>query len=153
RRPRVTSWMIVTSPENFATTRRRRFTVQGVKRRHARLAARIAPGDGVCWYVTGAGRFAAVAAVASPGFEGTTPLWVSVGQPDAYPWRFRLSRARAVDPQRGPAASTLAPELRFTRKWPAAHWRLAFQGNLHEIADEDLGLIARAIHRSAKMES
>jgi len=43
-----------------------------------------------------------------------------------------------------PAAS-LAGRLAFTRRWPRAHWRLAFQGNLHEIGRRDFGVIERAL--------
>jgi hypothetical protein len=29
----------------------------------------------------------------------------------------------------------------YARKWPAANWTLAFQGNVHEIGEEDYRLI------------
>jgi hypothetical protein len=31
------------------------------------------------------------------------------------------------------------------KKWPAEHWKLAFQGNLHRIPDEDFDTLRRAI--------
>jgi len=34
-------------------------------------------------------------------------------------------------------AREIALGLEFTKKWPPEHWRLAFQGNLHEIPESD----------------
>ena len=31
--------------------------------------------------------------------------------------------------------------MEYTKKWPVEHWRLAFQGNLHQIPPEDYELI------------
>jgi len=141
--------MVVTTPENYAATRRRRFTIQGVRSRHRRRAETIAPGDRVCWYLVGVGGFAATATVASPVFEGREPIWVSPGRPDPYPWRFRI-RPDAVRPvDRAVPARDLVSRLRFVRPWPAAYWRLAFQGNLHRIPAADFALIERAVARPA----
>jgi hypothetical protein len=139
--------MIVTTADNFARTRARRFTVQGVKARHRRMAGRIAPGDRVCWYLVGVAGFVATATVTSPVYEDATPIWVSTGRPDPYPWRFRIARdvVRTVGAV-VPAASLVA-RLAFTRRWPAAHWRLAFQGNLHEMGARDFAVIERALAR------
>jgi hypothetical protein len=119
--------MIVTSPANYERTRARRFRQQGVKRRHRRRAERMSPGDGICWYVTGAQTFAAT------------------GAPDLYPWRVRVAKEKAVRPERGVPAAALVPKLAFVRKWPRASWHLAFQGNLHELPASDFALIARAL--------
>jgi hypothetical protein len=139
--------MIVTTADNFARTRARRFTVQGVKARHERRAERIAPGDRVCWYLVGVAGFVATATVRSSAYEDRTPIWVSTGRPDPYPWRFRIARdvVRAVA-DAVPAAS-IVERLSFVRRWPAAHWRLAFQGNLHEIGARDFAVIERALAR------
>jgi hypothetical protein len=137
--------MVVTTADNFARTRARRFTVQGVKARHRRKAELIAPGDRVCWYLAGVGGFVATATVTSPVYLDTRPIWVSTGRPDPYPWRFRIARdlARRVD-DAIPAAS-IVDRLAFARRWPRAHWRLAFQGNLHEIGRRDFAVIERAL--------
>jgi hypothetical protein len=139
--------MLVTTPDNYGRTRARRFTVQGVKARHKRKAERIAPGDRVCWYLVGVAGFVATATVTSPAFEDRTPIWVSssTGRPDPYPWRFRLARGLVRDPADAVPAASLADRLAFTRRWPRAHWRLAFQGNLHEIGRRDFAVIERAI--------
>jgi len=35
------------------------------------------------------------------------------------------------------------------RKWPAEHWTLAFQGNVHLVPEEDCRLIRAAIEATA----
>jgi hypothetical protein len=137
--------MLVTTPDNYGRTRARRFTVQGVKARQKRKAERIAPGDRVCWYLVGVAGFVATATVTSPAFEDRTPIWISTGRPDAYPWRFTIARDLVRDPADAVAAASLADRLAFARRWPRAHWGLAFQGNLHEIGRRDFAVIERAI--------
>ena len=138
--------MLVTTPDNYRRTRARRFTVQGVKARHRRNAGHIAPGDRVCWYLVGAhGGFVATATVTSPAFIDTRPIWISTGRPDPYPWRFKIARDVVRDVDQAIPAASLVDRLAFTRRWPPAHWRLAFQGNLHEIGRRDFGVIERAL--------
>ncbi|MBI3522051.1 MAG: EVE domain-containing protein [Chloroflexi bacterium] len=139
--------MIVSSERNFIATRRRRFTVQGIKSRHRARAARIAPGDRLCWYVTGRAVFAATATVRSPVFVGRERIWISDGKPDPYPWRVRIAKDAAVPPRRGVPAGSLRGRLRFVKR-REPHWTLAFQGNLHELVAADFALIERAV-RSA----
>ncbi len=140
--------MLVTTADNYRRTRARRFTVQGVKARHRRKAERIAPGDRVCWYVVGpAGGFVAAATVTSPVFLDATPIWVSTGRPDRYPWRFKIARDVARAAGDAIPATSIVDRLAFTRRWSRAHWQLAFQGNLHEIGRRDFGVIERALGR------
>ena len=137
--------MLVTTADNYGRTRARRFTVQGVKARHRRKAERIAPGDRVCWYLVGISGFVATATVTSPAFEDRKPIWISTGRPDPYPWRFRIARGVVRGPDEAIPAASLVSRLAFTRKWPRAHWQLAFQGNLHEIGRRDFAVIERAL--------
>jgi len=141
-------WMIVSSPGNYERTQKLRFTQQGVKSAYLRYVEKMAPGDGMVWYVTGVGTFAATAEIASPFFESKKKIWVSEGRPDEYPWRVKIKNAHAVAPEGGVRAATLVPKLRFVKKWPAAHWRLAFQGMLHELPAADFALIDRALAKA-----
>jgi hypothetical protein len=138
-------WMIVMSPENFARTKGLRFTQQGMKSRHKSKAERMAPGDGLCWYVTGVQAFAGTATITSPYFESHEKIWVSDGKPDDYPWRVKIRKENVVAPESGVPAESLVSKLRFVRKWPKKNWHLAFQGNVHELPAEDFALIARAV--------
>ena len=62
--------------------------------------------------------------------------------------RVKTKKTHAVAPEAGVPAMSLVSKLRFVRKWPKAHWRLAFQGNLHELPREDFALIARAMAKA-----
>ena len=167
-------WMIVTSPDNYERTRKLRFTQQGVKSRHRRKAERMAPGDRVCWYLTGIQSFAATATITSPYFEGSEPIWVSGKEEergaapprratppavsgsrgaaarssktgDTYPWRFKIKKDHAVDPGRAITAESLLAKLAFVKRWPKRYWRLAFQGNVHELDAKDFDVIEAAV--------
>ena len=137
--------MVVTTPENYRRTRARRFTVQGVKSRYRRMTERIAPGDRLCWYLVEVGGFVATATVTSPVFEERRPIWVSTGRADPYPWRFRIARGVVRDLDDAIPAAAIVDRLAFVRRWPRTHWRLAFQGNLHEIGRRDFAVIERAL--------
>ena len=137
--------MIVTTADNYARTLSRRFTLQGVKAHHRRRAERIAPGDRVCWCLVDIGGFVATATVTSPAFEDSAPIWLSTGRPDRYHWRFRIARGIVRDAAAAVPAASLVGRLGFARRWPRAHWRLAFQDNLHEIGRRDFGVIERAL--------
>jgi hypothetical protein len=54
-----------------------------------------------------------------------------------------LPAAEVVD------AEPLARQMEYAKKWPAANWTLAFQGNVHLIADGDYQLIRNEIERAA----
>ena len=175
----MTSWMIVTSPDNYERTRKLRFTLQGVKSRHRRKAERMAPGDRICWYLTGVRSFAATGTITSRFFEGTEPIWVSEkknerravhpqgARPpalsasrgeaerlsktgDLYPWRFNIRKDHALDPESAVQATSLLGALAFVKRWPPQHWSLAFQGNVHELVDADFAAIERAIERAER---
>ncbi len=146
----MTNWMIVTSADNYERTRKLRFTVQGIKSRHRRKAERMAPGDRVCWYLTGTQGFAATATIASPYFEGSEPIWVSEKTGDTYPWRFKIKKDHALDADHAVAATSLLPQLRFVKRWPSEHWRLAFQGNVHELEEHDFSVIEDAVIASER---
>ena len=146
----MTNWMVVTSRDNYARTEALGFEVQGVKSRHRRKAERMAPGDRVCWYLTGIQGFAATATLTSASFEGAEAIWVSEKTGDTYPWRFRIAKDHALRAEAAIPALSLLPRLGFVKKWPAAHWRLAFQGNLHELDDVDFAIVERAIVAAEK---
>jgi hypothetical protein len=151
--PEPTHWMIVTSPENFATTKRLRFTMQGVKSRHRRKAERMRPGDRLTWFLTGVQAFAGAATIASTFWEDHAPVWVSKKADEDYPFRFKIRKEIVLDEDHWVPARSLLPKLRFVKKWPAEHWRLAFQGNVHELIPEDFRTIERAISKAATAET
>lgn len=141
-------WIIVGSPDNFARTADLGFTVQGLKSRHRKKAEKMAPGDRLAWYLTGIKGFAGTATIESPFFESHDRIWTS-GDPkkaaEDYPFRVRIAPDLILGADHALPAEPIARKMRYASKWPAANWTLAFQGNVHEIGEEDFALIHDAV--------
>jgi hypothetical protein len=132
------TWILTGSPENFAATRERGFRLIGMKERRRNQALAMEPGDRIVFYLTQVGRFAGTARVAGALFEDRTPVWPGKpGNPDPYPWRFAIQPEVVLDEADWVAAEALKEDLEHVRKWPAEHWRLAFQGQLRTVSDAD----------------
>uniref|UniRef100_A0A7C2ZYC8 EVE domain-containing protein n=2 Tax=Thermorudis TaxID=1649508 RepID=A0A7C2ZYC8_9BACT len=141
-------WIVVGSPENFEATRQHGFTVQGFKSRHRKKAEQMKPGDKLVYYLTGEKAFAAIATVTSTSFEDHTPIWRSKDpkkQAEDYPWRVKIEPEIVLPEGEHVPAEPVARQMQYTRKWPAEHWTLAFQGNLHRIDEGDFELIRKAL--------
>jgi len=139
-------WMIVTSPDNFNKTRELKFTVQGFKSRHRKKAEKMQPGDPLIYYITGEAAFAGICEIASPHFESHDIIWTSPGKPDEhYPWRVKIKKVHIPADSARVRAETLKDDLQYVRKWPAAHWKLAFQGNVHLLPEADYDIIKKAL--------
>jgi hypothetical protein len=143
-----TYWIIVGSPENFGRTAELGFTIQGIKSRHRKKAERMAPGDKIVYYVTGQKVFAGVSTIESTYFESHERIWRS-GDPkkeaEDYPFRVQISPDVILDEADYVAAEGVARRMTYVSKWPAENWTLAFQGNVHEIGEDDYRLIREAI--------
>lgn len=141
-------WIIVGSPENFATTRANGFTIQGIKSRHRKKAEQMRPGDRLAWYVTGVKAFAGVGSITSEAFEDHTPIWKSTNknrEAEDYPWRFHIHAATVLPMGEYVEAEPIARNMTYVGKWPAANWTLAFQGNVHKVDESDFALIESAV--------
>lgn len=145
-------WMIVTSKENFEATRARNFTVQGVKSRHRKKAMEMQPGDRLIYYITGIQQFAGIAEVTSAFFEDDEAIWKSKGKKkdEIYPWRVQIRPEQILDEGDWVGSEVFKDKLEHIRKWPAEHWKLAFQGNVHKLPASDYQTIserlASAVH-------
>jgi hypothetical protein len=150
----VAYWIIVGSPDNFEATKRIEFRVQGMKSRHRRKAERMVEGDKLVWYVTGDQAFAGYATITGEYFEDHEPVWSSGRKKDEdYPWRVPIRKEQVLARDRWVPAEGLARKMAYVSKWPAEHWRLAFQGNVHEIGEDDFELIRSAIDKAAAGEA
>lgn len=146
--PLSSYWIVVGSLDNYRRTAERGFTVQGFKSRHRKKAERMAPGDKLIWYVTGVKALAGVATITSPFFESHERIWES-GDPkkaaEDYPYRVEIAPDLVLPEGEFVEAEPIARQMAYATKWPAANWTLAFQGNLHEIGENDYRLIRDAI--------
>ena len=141
----MSSWMVVTSADNFQRTIDLGFVKQGFKaRQRKKVMEQMEPGDDLLYYVTGVQVFAATARITSVGFEEHELIWTSKPGED-YPWRVEVRPDRVVVERDWIPTSEIAPGLEYVQKWPAEHWKLAFQGNLHRIPDEDFATVRAAL--------
>jgi predicted RNA-binding protein len=146
-------WIVVSSPDNWQRTADRGFTVQGLKSRHRKKAELMHPGDKIVSYVTGAKAFAGVLTITSDYYEEhDNPIWVSGNKKRAdedYPFRVRVEKDVWLPEGELVDAEPLARQMEYARRYPAANWTLAFQGNVHPISESDYALIRAAIDEAA----
>jgi len=144
-------WIVVGSPDNFEIARRRGFDIFGFKSSRRREASEMKPGDKLVFYLTGVMKLAGIATVDSPYFEDHTPVWRSEKKPgEDFPFRVRVKPDVLLDEPNYLDVREIGPRLAYTKKWPAEHWRLAFQGNLHQIPREDYQLIIAEMREPAR---
>lgn len=144
------TWILTGSLENFAATREQGFRVIGMKERRRNLAEQFVPGDLIVFYLTKIQAFGGIVRVTGEMYEDRTKIWPGKpGQADPYPWRFETEPVLVLDEEQFVPAGELAADLEHVRKWPAAHWTLAFQGQLRTISDADARLLEERIAAAA----
>lgn len=140
------TWVLTGSPENFAATREHGFALIGLKEGRRNFAQQIEPGDRIVLYLTQRMAFAAAIVVTGELFEDCTPVWPGKpGKADSYPWRFATEPEVVLDEADWVAAESLASSLEHVRKWPAEHWKLAFQGQIREVSAADADVLMQAL--------
>ena len=83
-------------------------------------------------------------------FEDHDPIWSSGKKKDEdYPWRVPIGKGVSLPREGWVPAEGLARKLTYVQKWPAEHWRLAFQGNVHEISESDFEILRSEIDKAA----
>jgi len=144
------TWILTGSPENFAVTRERDFSVIGLKERRRRQALEIEQGDRIVFYLTRVMAFAASVRIAGELYEDRTPVWPGKpGRPDPYPWRFATEPEWILEEHAWIEAESLVEQLEHIRKWPREHWKLAFQGQLRALGDADAELLSTLLAGAA----
>ena len=136
-----THYIVVTSPENWAKTAERGWTVLGLKSTKPGQAAGFKPGDKVIAYATGIKKFIGAVEVTSEMFVDHTPIWGSAKKPgEDYPNRLETRPLIVLDEDEYLDAFALARRLEYAQKW-GDHISLAFQGNIRPIPKADFDLI------------
>ncbi len=138
----MTNWLLVSSRENFETSRARGFDIAGMKSRHRKKAERVAPGDRVLFYLTVIKSIGGMAEVTGPVFEDDAHIWDSNKPHEEYPFRFPIHMVSARPAGDYLPLTPLILALEYPKRWPAANWTLAFQGNVHVLSDADFDIIA-----------
>ncbi|MFQ5893119.1 MAG: EVE domain-containing protein [Nitrospinota bacterium] len=137
--------MLVSSEENFERSRARGFDIAGMKSRHRKKAERVQPGDKVVFYLTKVQAFGGTAEVTSTFFESTEPVWEGGKKQEAYPFRFEVRPEIICEAADFLPVEPIRHTLQRLKKWPDAHWRLAVQGNVHTLPQEDYETIRKLL--------
>jgi predicted RNA-binding protein len=146
----MANWIVVGSPENFEIARERGFDMFGFKSTRRRESAEMKPGDKLIFYLTGVMRFGGIANVESEVYEDRTPVFKSEKKAgEEYPFRARTSPDRILDRDQWLDVKEYAERLEMTRR-RGQYWRLAFQGNLHQISNEDYETISKDVDAAKK---
>lgn len=144
------TWILTGSPENYAATAAHGFSVIGCKERRRNQALQMQAGDRIVLYLTRTMRFAASIRVTGEMFEDRTKLWPGKpGKADPYPWRFATEPELVLEGAEWVSADSLKTDLEHIRKWPAEHWKLAFQGQLRTVSEADAALLMKRMHAAA----
>ncbi len=64
---------------------------------------------------------------------------------ETHPWRFDVEFEVKLDSDEYISAEQFRDKLKYLKKWPAKYWKLGFQGNVHEIPEEDYETIRAAL--------
>jgi hypothetical protein len=144
------TWILTGSPDNFEATRERGFRLIGAKERKRPMAERIEVGDEIVLYLTQIQAFAGIIRVTSEMFEDREKVWPGKpGKVDPYPWRFETEPVVVLDEDTFVPAEDVALQLEHVRKWPAEHWKLAFQGQLRTVSEADARLLGERLRAAA----
>ncbi len=142
-------WIVVGSEENLRLAQQRGFDIFGFKSTRRREASQMRPGDKLIFYLTGIMKFGGIATVTSEYFEDRSPVFKAKKAGETYPFRVGMEPDIVLEPSQYLDMKEIAPRLQYTKKWPPEHWRLAFQGNLHQIPEADYELILREMQAVA----
>lgn len=136
------TWILTGSPENYEATREHGYRVIGLKERNRNRALEIVPGDRIVLYLTRVMAFAASIRVTGELYEDREKIWPGKpGKADPYPWRFETEAEIVLDEGEWVRAETLVDELEHIRKWPREHWKLAFQGQMRVVSEDDADVL------------
>jgi len=142
-------WIVVGSEENFNIAKERGFDLFGFKSTRRREVSQMKVGDKLIFYLTGIMKFGGVAEITSEYFEDHTIVFGSKKKPgEDYPFRVNVKPELLLDPDQYLDVKQWAPLMQYTKKWPTEHWRLAFQGNLHQIPESDYQMLSKEMEQA-----
>lgn len=149
----MTYWIVVGSEENMRIAESRGFDVFGFKSTRRAEVSKMRVGDKLIFYLTKMMKFGGLAEVTSDYFEDHEKVFKSEKKPgEDYPFRVKAKPEIILAPDQYLDVKEIAPGLAFTQRW-GANWRLAFQGNLHEIPEEDYETLAGMMREAVRVKA
>ncbi len=150
----MTHWIVVGSEENMRIAEERGWDMFGFKSTRRAEVAAMKPGNRIIFYLTKIMKFGGIAEVTSDYYEDHEKVFRSEKKPkEDYPWRVKIKKVTALTPEQYLDVREIGPTLEYVKKWPPEHWRLAFQGNLHQIPESDYKLIEGLMKEATKVKA
>jgi predicted RNA-binding protein len=150
----MTYWIVVGSEENMRIAEGRGWDMFGFKSTRRAEAAGMKPGDRLIFYLTKIMKFGGMAEVTSDYYEDHEKVFRSEKKPkEDYPWRVKIKKVTVLSPEQYLDVREIGPTMEYVKKWPSEHWRLAFQGNLHQIPESDYKLISGLMAEATKVKA
>ncbi|HUF52516.1 MAG TPA: EVE domain-containing protein [Dehalococcoidia bacterium] len=147
-------WIVVGSEQNMRIAEARGFDMFGFKSTRKNEVAGMKPGDRIIFYLTKIMKFGGIAEVTSDYYEDHEKVFSSAKKPNEdYPWRVKIKEVITLTSDQYLDVREIGPTMDYVKKWPAEHWRLAFQGNLHEIPESDYKRIESLMKEAAKVKA
>ncbi len=137
----MTYWIVVGSEENMRIAEERGFDMFGFKSTRRSEVSGMEVGDRLIFYLTKIMKFGGIAEITSDYYEDHEKVFRSVKPKEDYPWRVKIKKVTVLTPEQYLDVREIGPTMQYVKKWPAEHWRLAFQGNLHQVPPSDYELI------------
>jgi predicted RNA-binding protein len=152
RRCHMQPWIVVGSPANFETLRKRRFALSAFKSSRKRESGEMRPGDRLVYYLTGDVQFGGIVEVTGSAYEDHDNIGLeSEGKPgEDFPYRIKTKPVVIPPPGEYVDVREITDLLDKTRKLGPKKLGMAFRGNLHKISAEDYVTIERLLKQRAK---
>ena len=138
-------WLLVTHPNNFEIMKAKDIAAMKAKRKSFAEAVEI--GDKVVFYLTKIGKFGGVATFKSKVRSEKSKIFTEEKPGETHPWRFDVKFEVKLAETDYVSSEEFKDKLVYLRKWPAKYWKLGFQGNVHEIPEEDYETVKQGLQR------
>lgn len=155
-------WLLVTHPNNFEIMKAKKIAAMKAKRKS--FAYQVRPGDKVVFYLTKIGKFGGVAEFISKVREDKAEIFTEEStvhlrgeksshlggvqkSRETHPWRFDVKFEVKLDESDYVPSEDFKEKLVYLKKWPAKYWKLGFQGNVHEIPEDDYETLKKGLQK------
>lgn len=138
-------WLLVTHPANFEIMKAKNIAAMKAKRKS--FAESVEIGDKVVFYLTKIGKFGGVAEFTSKTREEKSKIFTEEKPGEIHPWRFEVKFEVKLKETDYVSSEDFKDKLAYLKKWPAKYWKLGFQGNVHEIPEDDYETLKKGLQK------
>lgn len=138
-------WLLVTHPDNFEIMKAKNIAAMKAKRKS--FAEQVEVGDKVVFYLTKIGKFGGIAEFTSKAREEKDKIFTEEKPGEVHPWRFDVKFEVKLAEIDYVPSEDFKDKLQYLKKWPAKYWKLGFQGNVHEIPQEDYETLKKGLSK------